>query len=99
MAPKARSKADQFRAHWADEIDAPATYRALARRAAGERRDIRRELAAAEERHAAHWAAKLVELGEPAPDAGGRRPGRRARLLSWAAGHFGLDAVLPVIER
>jgi vacuolar iron transporter family protein len=93
------SKADQFRAHWADEVDAAATYRALAERAAGERREILLELAAAEERHAAHWAAKLVELGEPAPELAGHRPGRRTRLLTWMARRFGPDAVLPLIER
>src|SRR6266487_3004900 len=93
------SDADRFRAHWADEIDAAATYRALAERAEGERREILLELAAAEERHAAHWAAKRTELGEPAPDPAAHRLGRRARWLTWAAGRFGVDAVLPMIER
>src|SRR5436190_194961 len=95
----AGNDAGRFRAHWADEVDAAATYKALAARSEGERREILLELAAAEERHAAHWAAKLVELGEPAPAAAGHRLGRRARWLTWAARRFGTDAVLPLIER
>ena len=61
------SKARQFREHWADELDGAAMYRALAERSDGEQREIFLELSRAEERHAAHWAAKLVELGEPEP--------------------------------
>ena len=73
------SKAQQFREHWAGELDGAAMYRALAERADGDQREIFLELAEAEERHAAHWAAKLVELGEPSPGptttAGGGGPG------------------------
>jgi hypothetical protein len=55
------------------------------------------ELAAVEPRHAAHWAAKLTELGEPAPPADG--PGQRTAVLSWLARRFSVDAVLPYLER
>ncbi|HJU01307.1 MAG TPA: ferritin family protein, partial [Actinomycetes bacterium] len=79
------SKARQFREHWADELDGAAMYRALAERADGEQREIFLELAKAEERHAAHWAAKLVELGEPPPDPGQHRRGARVRLVAWLA--------------
>jgi VIT1/CCC1 family predicted Fe2+/Mn2+ transporter len=92
-------KADEFRAHWADEMDGAAMYRALAARAEGEQREIFAELAAAEERHAAHWVAKLVELGEPAPEPGRHRTGRKARLIGWLARRLGVAAVLPLVER
>jgi vacuolar iron transporter family protein len=93
------SKAQQFREHWADELDGAAMYRALAERADGDQREIFLELAQAEERHAAHWAAKLVELGEPEPRAEEHRRGRRARLVAWLARRFGTRAVLPIVER
>jgi rubrerythrin len=93
------SKAQQFRDHWADEMDGAAMYRALAERADGEQREIFLELAGAEERHAAHWAAKLVSLGEPEPQPEQHRTGRRARLVAWLARRFGARAVLPLVER
>jgi vacuolar iron transporter family protein len=62
--------------------------------AGGERREIFMEPAAAEERHAAHWAA---ELGEPVP--GSVRPTARTRLLSWLARRYSADTVLPLVER
>jgi len=93
------SKAQQFREHWADELDGAAMYRALAERADGEQREIFLELARAEERHAAHWAAKLVELGEPEPRPEQHRRGPRVRLVAWLARWFGTRAVLPIVER
>jgi vacuolar iron transporter family protein len=93
------SKAQQFRQHWADEMDGAAMYRALAERADGEQQEIFLELAKAEERHASHWAAKLVELGEPAPRPEQHRQGAKARLVGWLAKRFGTRAVLPIVER
>ena len=93
------TKARQFREHWADEMDGAAMYRALAERAAGEQREIFLELAADEERHARHWAAKLVELGEPEPRPGEHHQGARTRLLSWLARRFGPDVVFPIVQR
>jgi vacuolar iron transporter family protein len=93
------SKARQFREHWADELDGAAMYRALAEHTDGEQREIFLELAKAEERHAAHWAAKLVELGEPAPRPERHRRGLRVRLVAWLARRFGARAVLPIVER
>ncbi|HEY6592116.1 MAG TPA: VIT1/CCC1 family protein, partial [Actinomycetota bacterium] len=93
------SKAREFREHWADEMDGAAMYRALADRADGEQREIFLELAGAEERHAAHWAAKLVALGEPEPRPEQHRRGLRARLVTWLARRFGTRAVLPLVER
>jgi vacuolar iron transporter family protein len=95
----ARDKAQEFREHWADEMDGAAMYRALAERANGERREIFLELAAAEERHAGHWAAKLVELGEPEPGPGDHHRRLRTRVLAWLARRFGPDTVFPLIQR
>jgi hypothetical protein len=89
------SKAQQFREHWADELDGAAMYRALAERAHGEQREIFLELARAEERHAAHWAAKLVSLGEPEPRPEQHRRGPRVRLVAWLARRFGTRAPTP----
>ena len=91
------AKARRFRQHWEAEMDGAAMYRALADAADGERREIFQELAAAEERHAAHWAAKLQELGEPPPE--GYQPGAKTRLLGWLARRFGPNVVLPIVER
>jgi hypothetical protein len=72
-------------------------YTGLAQAATGERREILSELAAVEGRHAAHWADKLRQLGEPVPDA--PRPGVRTAVLTWFARRFSIDAVLPYLER
>lgn len=93
------TKADEFREHWAGEMDGAALYRALAERSEGEQRQIYLELAAAEERHARHWAQKLVELGEPEPRPEAHRLSRKTRLLSWLARRFGARAVLPAVVR
>ncbi len=92
-------EAAAYRAHWEDEQDGAALYRALAEGAEGEQRDIFLELAAAEERHARHWAAKLVELGLPEPRPEDHRPSPRTRLLIWLARRFGTRAILPIVER
>src|SRR6266496_2509944 len=81
MASTAQSKAREFRGHWVDEMNGAATYRALAERAHGEQRDIFLELAEAEERHARHWAKKLVDLGEPEPGPGDSSGALRAAIF------------------
>jgi VIT1/CCC1 family predicted Fe2+/Mn2+ transporter len=93
------SKADEFREHWADEMDGSALYRALADRSEGEQREIFLELSKAEERHARHWADKLVELGVPEPRPEDHRAGRKARLMIWLTRRFGAAAMLPIVER
>ncbi|MCQ4082361.1 VIT1/CCC1 transporter family protein [Streptomyces sp. RB6PN25] len=89
--------AAHFRAALDSERQSAALYRGLAAGATGERRQIFLELAAVEERHAAHWAQKLTALGERVPEPGS--PGMRTRLLSWLAHRFSVDAVLPMVER
>jgi VIT1/CCC1 family predicted Fe2+/Mn2+ transporter len=86
--------AARYRRRLAREQDAASVYRALARQRAGEEREILLALARAEERHAAHWAAKL-HPAERAP----RRPGLRARTLGWLARRLGSLVVLALVQR
>ena len=65
MAP--RSSVSRYRDYWADERRAARMYRALADLTHGERAEALRELAAIEDRHAAHWASLLEAAGEPLP--------------------------------
>jgi VIT1/CCC1 family predicted Fe2+/Mn2+ transporter len=87
----------RFRAVLDAERQSAALYRGLAAGTSGERKQVFLELAAVEERHAAHWGEKLTALGEPVPEPG--RPGLRTRLLSWLARRFSAEAVLPFVER
>jgi vacuolar iron transporter family protein len=89
----------RYRRHLADERDASAVYRAMAQRTDGEARRILLGLADAEERHAAHWADRLEELGEPRPAVTNTSPGWRARALSVIARRLGVKAVIPLLER
>jgi vacuolar iron transporter family protein len=88
----------RYHRYLAAERDSAAVYRAMAERTSGEPRDILLGLAAAEERHASHWADLLEELGEERPPVDGT-PGRRASLLSFIARRVGLRAVVPLLER
>ncbi|MDT5045431.1 MAG: vacuolar iron transporter family protein [Mycobacterium sp.] len=90
-------EANRFRELLGAERRSADLYSGLAEAAMGERRDVLNELAAVERRHAAHWADKLTELGEPVPEPGQR--GMRARAVSWLARRVSLDAVLPYLER
>jgi VIT1/CCC1 family predicted Fe2+/Mn2+ transporter len=93
----ARRSAARFREMLASERRSAALYRGLASNADGERRQVFLQLADVEDRHAAHWADKLTELGEPVPKPGGI--GLRGRALTWLAKRFSVDAVLPIVER
>ena len=75
-------EASRFRESLAAERRSADLYDGLAEAAHGERREILNQLAAVERRHAEHWAGKLAERGEPAPEPGSR--GSRAWVLSWA---------------
>jgi hypothetical protein len=85
-----------FASCWPPSGAAPTCIRARGSRE-GQRREILNQLAAVERRHAEHWAGKLAEVGEPVPEPGSR--GLRARVLSWLARRFSIDAVLPYLER
>jgi vacuolar iron transporter family protein len=87
----------RFRQLLASEQRSAELYNRLAEAASGEQRAVLTELAAVERKHAAHWADKLTELGEPLPDLG--RSGVRGRVLGWLARWFSVAAVLPLLER
>jgi vacuolar iron transporter family protein len=89
-----RRSGGRYRRRLAAEQHAAAVYRALASKRTGEDRDILLALARAEERHAAHWAAKLHPAQRPT---GG--PGRRSRLLGWLARRLGSLVVLGLVQR
>ena len=60
---------------WYHEMEAAATYRALAGRERDPRRkDVLKKLVAAEEGHAAKWAARIRELGGTVPDTATVKP-------------------------
>jgi hypothetical protein len=80
MSPDANA-ASRFRGVLASERRSADLYSGLADAAMGERREVLTELAAVERKQAAHWAAKLTELGEPVPPPD--RPGLRTVVLSW----------------
>lgn len=90
--------ASRFRGLLSAERRSADMYAGLAEAAVGERREILTQLAAVERRHAAHWSDKLIELGEPIPDAA-HRSGVRTAVLTWFARWFSIDAVLPYLER
>jgi vacuolar iron transporter family protein len=87
-------RASRYQRLLAREQGAASVYRALAQRRSGEEREILLALARAEERHAAHWAAKL----HPS-DRRRHRPGVRARTLGWLARRLGSLVVLGLVQR
>jgi VIT1/CCC1 family predicted Fe2+/Mn2+ transporter len=90
----ARRSGDRYRRRLAAEQNAAAVYRALAAKRTGEDREILLALARAEDRHAAHWAAKLHPAQRPTSE-----PGRRSRLLGWLARRLGSLVVLGLVQR
>jgi VIT1/CCC1 family predicted Fe2+/Mn2+ transporter len=87
---------DRFEGFWRDEQAAAALYRSLAQLGDPEQRQLFSELAATEDRHAAHWAGLLRRAGrEPRP---APMPWRD-RVLLWWARHAGIDRVLPTVIR
>src|SRR5512139_4117058 len=64
-----------LRESWQHEMEAAATYRLLAQQEKDpRRRDILQKLIAAEEQHAARWAARIREVGGEVPDAASVKP-------------------------
>jgi len=66
---------DALTKSWHHEMEAAATYRALAEHERDPRRqEVLRKLVAAEETHAARWAARIRELGGRVPDGATVKP-------------------------
>lgn len=91
------AKTDRYLEYLAAERAASRMYRALADLTDGDRREALLELAAIEDRHAAHWKALLHTAGTPIPDDPGELEPDDARLLAKAQ-QMGLAAVLPDLE-
>ncbi len=86
----------RLRDMYADEVNGGALFRGLAEYADPQRRDVFLTLAAAEERHAAHWEQLLRESGvEPRTP----RTPFRVRALCFLARFIGTEAVLPLMLR
>ncbi len=87
---------DVVRRNWRAEVETAQVYRELASRETDEKRKgILTRMAEAEERHAARWARKLVDLGEPfptLPDSLGRR------LKRWINAALGTDIAIRRME-
>jgi len=91
-----KARLARLRDMYADEINGGALFRGLAEHAEPQRRDVFLTLAAAEQRHAEHWAQLLREAGvEP------REPRRPFRVcaLCFLARFLGSEAVLPLMLR
>lgn len=86
---------DRFEGFWRDEMAAAVLYRELADLDA-DRRGMLLDLAATEERHAAHWAVRLASARRR--PASFSRPWRN-RVLVGLARWFGVARVLPAIIR
>jgi VIT1/CCC1 family predicted Fe2+/Mn2+ transporter len=99
MSDRDRHRPDErtlrrWRRHLADERAEAATYRDLAKRRAGEEREVLLALAEAEGRHEQHWLDLLGdEVGKPL------RVDLRTRLLGWLARRFGSVFVLALVQR
>jgi VIT1/CCC1 family predicted Fe2+/Mn2+ transporter len=85
----------RYRANLLDELNSAALYRVLA---ANEKKpdiaEIYRRLADTEQEHAMSWAARLEGEGAKVPSF---HPSWRTRVLSWLAGRFGVESVLPTL--
>jgi VIT1/CCC1 family predicted Fe2+/Mn2+ transporter len=93
MAP--RTDVERFRANRQEEVDAAATYAALARiEPIDTLAEFYRRLAAAEEAHIGFWEKKLRDAGAKVP---ARRPSLRSRVTVWLAGRFGTQSVIPAL--
>jgi VIT1/CCC1 family predicted Fe2+/Mn2+ transporter len=94
--PPTPADLQRYRDNLQGEVDASFLYRTLADAEPDpDRADIFRQLADAEDRHAALWRGLLEEGGADPGDLG---PARRARLIAWASKRFGTRAMLPLIN-
>lgn len=92
------SKVERYLRYLAAERDSARLYRSLAALAGGQRRAALLELAAIEDRHAAHWMALLHAAGaEIPPDSG--QPAAEADRILQRARQLGFEAVLADLEQ
>src|SRR5208282_5049839 len=83
----------RYLANLQSEVDGAAVYAAMtAHEKEAGRAQVYASLGRVEEKHASFWEQRLRDAGRPPPK---RRPSWRARILIWAAKHWGADSVLP----
>lgn len=86
---------ERYRDNWQDEIDGAALYEAMAEyENDANRRDVYRQLAAAEREHAELWRRRLTVAGEKMPPL---RPSWRTRALIALARRFGPRFILSAV--
>src|SRR5881394_2482913 len=87
---------EALKENWKAEVQTARVYRELAQREPDQKRkDILLRMAEAEERHAARWAQKLTELGEPPPEL---KDSLGQRLSRWWNRVAGLDVAIRRME-
>ncbi len=91
-------KTDRYLRYLAAERASSRMYRTLATLTDGDRREALLELAAIEDRHAAHWMALLHAAGVAIPQDPGELPTDDAAVVARAR-QLGLDAVLSDLEQ
>jgi VIT1/CCC1 family predicted Fe2+/Mn2+ transporter/rubrerythrin len=85
-----------LRENWRAEVQTARVYRELAQSEKDQKRkDILLRMAEAEERHAARWAEKLTQLGEPPPEL---KDSLGQRLSRWWNRAAGLDVAIRRME-
>jgi VIT1/CCC1 family predicted Fe2+/Mn2+ transporter len=93
MAPK--DDVARFRTNLREEIDAAATYRALAEfEPVDKLAEVYRRLADSEQTHIDFWERKLRDTGARVPS---RKPSVRARLVIFLARRFGISSIIPAL--
>ena len=96
MKPRHTENA-RYHAYLEAEREAVALYTAMADAEPDPRRSkIFRRLVEAEERHVAHWSAKLGLCVDDLPP---YRPRLKIKMLGWLARQFGTQGVLPLVMR
>lgn len=92
-----RKRRSTYRSYLKGELEAAATYRALARvEGDTDKGKAFRQLAQSEMRHAARWAEKL---GMDPASISPAREGLRLKGVTWLAGRFGVARVVPMLLR
>ncbi|HEX4327924.1 MAG TPA: VIT1/CCC1 transporter family protein [Burkholderiales bacterium] len=90
-----QSEAQRYRRNYEDEVAGAAMYAALAQAERDPvRQDLFRQLAEAENEHAALWRKKLEGAGVAVPEV---KPPLKIRMLGWLARTAGVAFVLPTV--
>ncbi len=90
------SNIDVYLRNFNDESGSAAIYQVLSERETNTRiAEVYRRIAQTEREHAAHWAEKIKQAGQPEPTF---RPTWRQNAMLWLAKRFGASMVLPSMQ-